>query len=99
MAKYPQKHLQISHVLMDVLAMDTIGCLPVTSRGNQWAYNSNMYAHVKCVFYTCERNIGRKHCSHLPGIFTHKGGSIAILSDNGKGFKMQFSLIHVNNLA
>ena len=32
MANYSQKHLEISQVLIVVLAMDTTGCLPVTSR-------------------------------------------------------------------
>ena len=34
MAKYPQQHLEIPHIQMVVLAMDIIGCLPVTCKGH-----------------------------------------------------------------
>ena len=34
MAKYPQKHLEIPQVQVTGLVMDTIGHLPVTSRGH-----------------------------------------------------------------
>ena len=34
MAKYPQKHIEMPQVLMVVLAMDTIGHLPDTSKGH-----------------------------------------------------------------
>ena len=36
MAKYPQKHLEIPQISMEVLDIDTIGCLSVTSKGNRW---------------------------------------------------------------
>ena len=37
MARYPQQHLEVLKIPMAVLAMDTIGCLPITSNGNRWA--------------------------------------------------------------
>ena len=63
-------------------------------------FNSNMYVLIICMCYTDEgksaENIVK---AYLSGIFTHKGGSIVFLSDNGTELKMQSSLIHVNNLA
>ena len=49
MAKYSQTHLEIPQVPMAVLAMDTIGHLPVTSRGHLWAITA-IYMHMSCVF-------------------------------------------------
>ena len=37
MAKYPQKHLEIPQIPIALLAVDTIGHLSVTSKGNRWA--------------------------------------------------------------
>ena len=37
MARYPQQHLEILQLPMAVVAMDTMGHLPVTSKGNRWA--------------------------------------------------------------
>ena len=34
--KAPTKHLEIPQIPMAVLAMDTVGHLPVTSKGNRW---------------------------------------------------------------
>ena len=36
MAKYLQEHLEDLKVPMTVLAIDTIGHLPITSNGNSW---------------------------------------------------------------
>ena len=36
MERYPQQHLEVPKIPMAVLAMDTIGHLPVTSIGNRW---------------------------------------------------------------
>ena len=37
MARYPNQHLEVLKISMAVLAMDTIGHIPITSKGNQWA--------------------------------------------------------------
>ena len=37
MAKYPQKHLEIPQMPVAVVTIDTLGYLPVTSKGNRWA--------------------------------------------------------------
>ena len=58
-----------------------------------------------CMYTSCVFAIPIKEKStenivqaYLSGIFDHKGGSIAILSDNGTELKKKFSLVHVNNL-
>ena len=37
MARYQQQHLEVPQIPVAVLAMDTTGCLPITSKGNRWA--------------------------------------------------------------
>ena len=49
MAKYPQKHLHASEIQMTGLAIDTIGCLPVMSKGNRWALTT-ISLHTSYVF-------------------------------------------------
>ena len=79
MAKYPQKCLEIPCVTLAVLVVNPIGHLPVTSRG-----------HIMHVFAISmkERSAENHAQAYLSGIFSHKGGSIAILCDNGTEFKI-----------
>ena len=37
MARYPEQHLEILQIPMAVLAVDTIDCLPITSKDSRWA--------------------------------------------------------------
>ena len=68
---------------MAALAMDTIGQLPITSKGNQLALTA-IYMHILCICYTDEGQSAENIVqAYLSGIFAHKGGSIAMLSDNG----------------
>ena len=84
MAKYPQQHLEILQVPMAILAMNTIGHLPVTSRGHQWALTI-ICMHISHVFAITMKEKPAENVvqTYMSGIFTHKGGNIAILSDNG----------------
>ena len=91
MTKHPQKHLQIPQVPMAALAMDTIGHLPVTSRGHGWALTT-IFMHTP---YVSAIPIKEKSAENvvqacLSGKFAIKEGSIAILSDNGKKLKNTF---------
>ena len=85
MGKYPQKHLKIPQVPVAVLDMDTIGCLPVTPRGHHWDIMA-IYKYMPYVFsiLMMEKSTENAIQAYLSGIFAHKGGSIAILSDNLK---------------
>ena len=49
--------------------------------------DSSMYAHVICVCHVNKKSAENIVQAYLPGIFAHKGGSVAILSDNGTEFK------------
>ena len=40
MSKYPQKHLEMPQIPKAVLTIDTIGYLPVTSKGNRWTFTA-----------------------------------------------------------
>ena len=88
MARYPQQDLEVLKVLMTVLAMDTIGCLSISSNGNRWALMATClptsYVFTVPMKEKSAENIVQ---AYLSNIITHKGGSVAILSDNGTEFK------------
>ena len=88
MSKYPQNHLEIPQVPVAVLAMDNIGHLPITSKRNQWALTAicmpTPYVFAILMKEKAEESVVQ---TYLSGTSTHKGGSIAILSDNGTEFK------------
>ena len=88
MAKYPKNHLEIPQVPLAVLAMDTIGHLPFTSRGHQWVLTAiNMHMSYVFAIPMKEKSAENVVQVYLYGIFTHKGGSMAILSESGTEFK------------
>ena len=83
MVEHPQKHLEIQQVPLAVFALDIIGQLSVMSRGYQWAITA-ICMHTPYVFAICMKEKSAENVqAYLSVIFTHKGGSIAILSDNG----------------
>ena len=88
MAKYPQQHLEVLKIPMAVLAMDTIGHLPITSKGNRQALTA-ICLHTSDVFIIPmkEKFAANVVQAYLSGILAHKGGSVAILSNNGTEFK------------
>ena len=49
MARYPEQHLELLQLPMVVLAIDTIGCLPITSKGNRWAWTT-ICLHLSYMF-------------------------------------------------
>ena len=73
---------------MAVLAKDTIGDLPITSKGNRWALTA-ICLHMSYVFAILikEKSAENEVQAYLSGILIHKGGSVAKLSDNGTEFK------------
>ena len=88
MAKYPQQHLQIPQVPVAVLAMDTIGHLPVTSRGHCMAKSAIcMETSYVLTIPMKEKSAENVVQAYLSGILASKGGSIAILSENETEFK------------
>ena len=86
MAKYPQ-HLEISQLPMTVLAIDTIGHLPVTSKGNIWALTA-IFLLTYYVFAIMMKVKSAENAAqaNMSGILAHKGGNVATLSDNGTEF-------------
>ena len=87
MARY-QRHLEIPQIVMAVLEMDTIGYLPVTSKGNRWALTAIcLHTSYKSAVMIKENFAENVVQTYLSGILAHKGGSVAILSDNGTEFK------------
>ena len=49
MASYPQEPLEVLHTTMSVLAIDTICCLPISSKGNRHALTV-IFLHISYVF-------------------------------------------------
>ena len=49
MVWHPQQHLQIPQMQMTVLGVDTIGQVPITSKGNRWALTA-ICLHMSYVF-------------------------------------------------
>ena len=94
MVNYPQKHLETPQIPMAVLAIDTIGHLPVTVKGNKWALTAT-FPQTWYVFAVQmkEKSAGKVTQACSSGILAQKGGSVAILSDNGSKFLMK----HVTN--
>ena len=81
MAEYPQKDLEISQVPMALLAMDTIGGPPVTSRGHIWVLTT-ICMDTSYVFAILMKERSAENVQAYPsGILTHKGGKVAVLSD------------------
>ena len=80
-AKYSQ-HLEIHQVLMAVLAMDTVGHLPVTSNGHQWALTVIcMPTSYVCTISKKDKSAENVMQAHLSNMFAPIVGSIAILSE------------------
>ena len=73
---------------MAFLAIDTMGHLPVTSKGIRWALTAiclyTLYVFAVPMKEQSAENVVQ---ASLSGILAHKGGSVAILSDNGTSFK------------
>ena len=74
MARYQQQHLEILQIPMAVLAMDTIGYLPMTSKGNRWALTA-ICLHTSYVFAILMKAKSAENVvqSYLSGILAHKG--------------------------
>ena len=73
---------------MAVLAMDTIGHLPITSKSNRWALMA-ICVHSSYIFAVSMKEKSAEDIvqAYLPNIPTHNGKSMAILSNYGKEFK------------
>ena len=83
MTRYPQQHLEILQIPLAVLTIDTIGCLPITSKGNRWALTA-IYLHVPYVLAIQAKDKSAENVvqAYLSGILAQKGGSVAILGGN-----------------
>ena len=87
MAWYPQQHLVIPQSPMAVLAIDTIGCLPIPSNGNRWSLTA-ICLHTSYMFAILMKEKSAENVqAYLFGILDHIGRSVAILSDNGTEVK------------
>ena len=74
MAMYPKNYLEIPQVPIGVLAIDTIGCLPVMSKGKRWALTA-ICSHSSYVFTNLmkEKSAQNVFQTYLSGILAHKG--------------------------
>ena len=99
MAKYQQKHLEIPQIPMTVLAIDTIGHLPVISKGNRWVLIV-ICLHTSYVFAVAMKEKLAENIvqSYLSGKLAHKGGGVAIFIYDGMDLKAKVLMKHVINL-
>ena len=98
MVRYPEQNLEVQGIPLAALAMDTIGHLPITSNGNKWALTA-ICLHTSYTFTVPMKEKSAENVvqAFLSGILSHKGGSVAILSDNGKEFKNKVLMRYVTN--
>ena len=88
MARYPQQYFKVLQIPIAVLAMDAIGHLPVTSKGNGQALTAIcLHMSYMLVVLMKKRSAENIVQAYLSGILANKCGSVAILSDNGTEFK------------
>ena len=82
MAWYPQQYLEVPQSPMAVLPMDTIGHLPITSKGNRWALTA-ICLHTSYMFAVPMKEKFAENVvqAYLYGILAHKVESVAILCD------------------
>ena len=92
MAKYSQKHLEISQIPIAVLIIDTIGHLPLMSKGKKWAMTT-ICLHTSYVFAVPMKEKSSENVvqAYLSGILAHKSESVKICSENGTEIKKQSS--------
>ena len=65
MARYPQQHLEVLTIPMSGIAMDTIGCLPIISKGNRLVLTA-ICLHTSYMFTVTMKqksaeNVGQAH--------------------------------------
>ena len=73
---------------MAVLAMDTIGHLPITSKHNRQALTA-ICLHTSYMFAVTMKEKSAENLvqTYLSGVLSQKDGSVSILSDTGTEFK------------
>ena len=73
---------------MAMLAIDTIGDLPIISKCTRWALTA-ICLHTSYVFAIVMKEISAENViqANFSGILAHKSESVTILSDNGTKFK------------
>ena len=88
MARYPKQHLEVPQIPIAVLAMDTIGHLPINSKGNRWTLTAIcLHRSYKFTVSMKEKSAENVVQAYLFGVLAHRSGSVAILSYNGTEFK------------
>ena len=87
MASYLQQHLDILKVPMAVLEIDTIGHLTITSNSKRWVLIA-ICLHTSYIFAVLMKEKSAENVvqSYLSNSLAHKGGSVAMLSNNGTEF-------------
>ena len=73
LTRYPQQHLEVPKVSVAVLAMDTVGDLPITTTGERWVLTV-IYLHTSYVFTVSMKEKSAENIvqAYLPNILTQK---------------------------
>ena len=61
MARYAQQYVEVPQTPMTVLAMDIIGHLPITSKGNRWDLTA-ICLHTFYVFTVPMKEMSAENC-------------------------------------
>ena len=87
MTKYVHLYFELPKMPMAILAMDTIGRLPVPLKGHHYALTA-ICLHMMFTFAIPLKEKSAQHIVHayLRGILAKIGGSCAILLDNRTEF-------------
>ena len=88
MTRCPQQHLEIPQIPISVLAIETVGYLPIISKGNRWSLTA-ICLHKSYVFVILmkEKSAESVVQAYLCAICSQNGRSVVILSDNDTKFK------------
>ena len=65
MARYSQHHLEVTNLPMAVLVMDTIGFLPITSKGIRWALTPIHLQMSWVLAVLMEESLLKMYCKHI----------------------------------
>ena len=96
MARYPQQYLEVPQIAVAVLAINTIGYLPITSKGNKWSLTA-ICLHTSYVFTVLMKEKSAEYIIqvYLSGILAPEGRGVALHSDSRTEFKNKIPVKHV----
>ena len=98
-ACHPQLHLEVTKVPFACIAIDTIGKLPTTSKGNKYALTCiNLLTSYVIAVPIPNKAAKSVIEAYLSGILSKTGASMVCLSDKGSELKKQSNEHHSSSI-